>query len=476
MDDLRVLKADGTEGTLSQEAVGSLATSIRGETITTRDPAYDQSRRLWNGMIDRRPALIVRCSGVADVISCIRFVGKHGLRVSVRGGGHNVAGNAVCDGGLVIDLSKMRAVSVDVPSRTAKAQGGALLGDLDHEAQAFGLATPVGVMSVTGVAGLTLHGGMGWLLRRHGLSADNLISAEVVTADGTLRRASLEENPDLLWALRGAGGNFGVVTSFEFRLHPVGPLVWVAIPLYPMDAAADVLKAFRTQMAAAPDDLSAIAVFWTAPEAPGVPEDVQRKPVLVIAGCYAGPPEKGEQAVDPLRKFAQPLADLSGPMRYLDAQRLFDSDYPNGRRYYWKSTFINALTDEVIETLASGARRRPSPLSSVDVWALGGAFARANRLETCFGNRDAPFLVAIEANWEKPDDDKTNIAWARQVLDEVRRDSQARVYLNFPGFAEEGEDLMKAAFGENYRRLQAVKAKYDPGNLFRSTLNIRPST
>ncbi len=454
-------------------AVEQLRASVRGSVLQPNQVGYEEARRVWNGMIDRRPALIVQCSGTADVIADVNFAREQDLPVAVRGGGHNVSGNAVIDGGVVIDLSRMRSVRVDPERRTARVQGGARLGDIDHETQAFGLATPLGLMSVTGVAGLTLHGGMGFLMRNYGLTADNLVAADVVTADGRLLVADAHHHPDLLWALRGGGGNFGVVTSFEFRLHPVGPEVWMGIVMYPVEKAPEVLGSLRDFMAQAPDELSVFASFWSAPHEEPVPEEYRGAPALIVGGCYCGPLEQGERTIQPLREADTPFADLSGPMPFLVAQQLFDPEYPEGRRYYWKSTYLRELGDGAITALAENAARRPSPLTSLDLLALGGAFGRVPSDAAAFAERGAAYLVAIESNWDDPADDEANIAWARETARDLQRFSSGGTYLNFPGFGEEGEALIRASYGANYERLQAIKAKYDPENFFRHNFNIR---
>ncbi len=451
------------------------AGQLRGEAIFPDDNAYGEARRVWNGLIDRRPAVILRCAEAADVAHAVRFATEHGLLTSVRGGGHNVAGNAVLDGAMVIDLSTMREVRVDPVGRRAHVQGGATLGDLDRETGRHGLAAPIGVVSATGVAGLTLHGGLGWLTRKYGASLDNVVSVEIVTADGRLRRASAKENSDLFWAVRGGGGNFGVVTSFEFELHPVGPDVWFAAVFYPLDRAAEGLRFYRDHMRTAPEELGSIAVLWTAPEEAFIPEEARGDPVLVFLACYSGPFDQGEAAIRPFRDFGEALADLSGPMPFVEVQKFLDADYPNGRNYYWKSNYLNALTDAAIDRLVAHTKTRPSPLTSIDVWALGGAFARVPTGGTAFAQRQAPFLIGVESNWDEPDRAEENVAWARAVVEDMERLSGASAYLNFPGFSEEGEDQLARAFGAHYKRLREVKAKYDPDNLFRANLNIRPA-
>jgi FAD/FMN-containing dehydrogenase len=461
---------------LSDEAVESLSSRVRGTIYKPGEEGYDEARKVWNGVIDKYPALIVRCTGVADVIASVKFAREQKLPLSVRGGGHNVSGSALCNDGVVIDLSPMRSVRVDPERKTVRVAGGALLGDIDHETQAFGLAVPMGVVSKTGIGGLSLHGGMGFLTRKYGLTSDNLIAADVVTADGKLITTDSQRNPDLLWALRGGGGNFGVVTSFEFRAHPVGPEVWLALVFYPIDKSKKVLEFFRQFNRESLDELNGIVLFWNAPMDEPIPEEHRGVPVIIFAACYSGPFEQGEQAIKPVREIDTPIADLSGPIPYLSAQKVFDPDYPDGRRYYWKSTYLHDLNDDVISTLIDHAAKRPSPITSLDVWGLGGAFSRMNPEETAFVRRNSPFMIGIESNWENPADDEANIGWARDVFRDLQRFSPGGAYLNFPGFAEEGEELMKKSYGDNYSRLQKIKATYDPDNFFRSNFNIQPFT
>ena len=446
--------------------------SVRGELIDASAAGYEEACRLWNGVIAKRPAVVVKCTGTADVIAAVNFAREHDLPIAIRGGGHGVAGTALCDGGVVVDLSLMSQVRVDVERQTVRAGGGAKLGDVDHEAQAFGLAVPAGVMSRTGIGGLTLHGGMGFLLRRFGLTCDNLIGADVVTADGRLLQVDREHHPDLLWALRGGGGNFGVVTSFEYQAHPVGPLVYMAITLYPPEAATEGLQVFKEVLSDAPEELMGVAIFWTAPGEEPVPEDWQGKPAFVLAACWSGPVEEGEKVTQRLRGFTDPIVDMSSPMPFEIAQSLFDPEYPDGRRYYWKSIYIYDIDDGVATTLAEHSATRPSPLSSIDVWALGGALRREPEWGSAYARRGDPFLVGFEANWDNPTDDEVNLAWARGAHGALGSFSSGGSYLNFPGFGEEGEDLLKASFDGNYARLQQVKAEYDSENLFRSNLNI----
>jgi FAD/FMN-containing dehydrogenase len=463
-----------TMSPIDEKDVTAFAAGVRGHVLQPTDPAYLDACKLWNGTLVRRPRLIVRPTGAADVIAALRFARAHNLAIAVRGGGHNVAGNALCDDGLAIDLSRMRGVRVDPARRVARVEGGATLGDVDHETQAHGLATPFGVVSRTGVGGLTLHGGLGFLSRHYGLTCDNLIGADVVTADGRLVSADADRHPDLLWALRGGGGNFGVVTSLEYQLHPVGPDVWMFIVMYPIAEAGRVFAFFREFMPTAPDDLMAIAILWNSPHDPSIPEAARNQPVAILAGMHSGPFADGERAVAPFRQVATPLLDFSGPMPFVAAQRLFDADYPDGRRYYWKSIYLDSLDEAAVATLVDHAARRPSKMSSIDVWALGGAVGRAPAGGSAFAHRDRPFLLGIEANWDGADGDAANIAWARGLFADMRRFSRGGTYLNFPGLAEEGDALLRQSFGGSYERLQAVKARYDPDNVFRSTFNIAP--
>ncbi|AOY56829.1 FAD-binding oxidoreductase [Desulfococcus multivorans] len=472
----RVVRCDGSSVLLEKAAVDGFRERLRGTLITPADEAYDSARRVWNGMIDRRPGLMIRCAGTADVIAAVNFAREHGLLITVRGGGHNVAGSALMDDGFVIDLSGMRGVHVDPEGRLARVEGGARLRDLDHETQAFGLAAPVGVVSATGVGGLTLHGGAGWLLRKHGFSIDNLVSVEMVTADGQFRKASENENSDLFWAVRGGGGNFGVVTAFEFRLHPVGPRVWMAVPMYPLEQAETVVNGLRNYMAEADENLMVLAVFWSAPDAPEIPAAVRGAPVVILMGCYTGPFEVGEKAIAPLRTLGRPVADLSAPMRWVEVQKFLDADYPDGAFYYWKSLYLDRLDTAVIRSLVKYTENRPSSLSSIDIWMLGGASTTAPTSESAFWRRDAPFMLGIEANWKRREEADKNIEWARRLHKAMRLYSRDGIYLNFPGFMEDRDTLLRSAYGPNLARLRAVKAHHDPTGLFSGLLNMGAGT
>lgn len=458
---------------LEEETVNELIRNVRGPVLRPGDAAYEEARLIQNGLIDRHPALIVRCTGNADVIQVVNLAREHGLLLSVKGGAHNVAGTCVNDGGVVVDLSLMRGVHVDPRARTVLVQGGATWADLDRETQLFGLAVPGGVVSTTGVAGLTLHGGMGHLRSKYGLTIDNLLAVDIVTADGALRTASARENEDLFWAVRGAGSNFGVVTSFEFRANPVGPEVMLCAVLYRLADGPQVLRKWRDYIATVPDEFTPLAVFWSVP--PGFPDEVVGEPVVILAGVHAGPVVDGEQVVQPMRTFATPLLDLSGPEPFTAVQSSFDPFFPKGMLYYWKSTYVEELSDALIDALCELAAERPSSQTTADIWPQRGAASRVGPDETAFGRR-APYLVAFESTWTNPADTEKNIDWARRGYAGMQRFSASGIYLNFPGFGEEQEALVKSAYGPNYARLQQVKAKYDPENLFRMNQNIRPAS
>ena len=463
------------ETQLDEQAVAGLTERTRGEVLTPDAPGYDEARSIWNALIDRRPALIVQCSGAADVVDAVNFAREQGLTLSIKAGGHNVAGNAVNDGGIVLDLSQMRGVTVDPATRTVRVQGGATWGDCDRETQLFGLAVPGGVVSTTGVAGLTLHGGVGHLRRKHGLSIDSLLSVDIVTADGRFRRASATENEDLFWAVRGAGSNFGVVTSFEFRAHEVGPEVFVGAIFYPLEDAPSILSAWRDFMAQAPEELSSLAICWSIPPHPPFPPEVHGTPIVAVAAAYCGSVEDGERVVQPLRELAEPVVDASGPWPWLGLQSGFDAIFGKGELRYWKSRALAELSAEAIAEILDFAGRRPSPLTDIVIWHHGGAMSRVAETDTAYGGRDSEFLVTAEANWTDPAQNDEAISWARAVWDSMERHSTGGVYLNFPGLGEEQEALARAGYGVNFGRLAELKAKYDPDNLFRMNINIPPA-
>ena len=449
-----------------------LRNSVHGPVIGPEDEGYDEARSIWNGAIDRRPACIARCTGVSDVVAAVRFARERDLLVGVRSGGHGVGGHALCDGGLVIDLSPMQGIRVDPATRTARAEAGVLWGELDRETQLFGLATVGGIVTHTGIAGLTLGGGIGWLMRKHGATVDNLLSVDLVTADGELVTASEDHNPDLFWGVRGGGGNFGIVTSFEYRLHPVGPIVLAGPIFHPLEDAPEVLRFYREFIAAAPDELTTIFDLSVPPPLPFLPEEVHGKPVVMVGACYAGSPDEGAEVVRPLKQFGRPIVDLLEPKPYTALQSMFDPLVPHGWHRYWKSVELPPLTDDAIDTLVEHASALTSPKSYCIVFQLGGALARVGEDETAFSQRDAAHNVNINAVWTEEDPDaERHIAWARDFFDAMQPHARDRVYVNFLG--DEGPDRVRQAYGaEKYDRLVELKRNYDPTNFFRLNQNI----
>jgi FAD/FMN-containing dehydrogenase len=472
MSAVAAISANGRTINLEQQTIDGFQSKFKGNLLLATDPGYDESRAIWNGMIDKKPCLIAQCRDADDVMAAVNFARDNNLKFSIRGGGHHVAGKSICDDGLVIDLSLMNKVNVNPDKRTATVQGGAKLIDIDTETAKYNLFAPLGAVSDTGVAGLTLHGGYGWQTRKHGLSLDNISSVDIVTADGKLRRASEKENPDLFWAIRGGGGNFGVVTSFEFNLYPVDEKVWLLLTFYPVETARKALQAYREYMPKAPDELSSIALFWNAPAEEFIPENYRGQPVFIIAGCYTGSHDEAEKAIAPFRRIDTPIADVTSQMPFADIQKFLDADYPNGRHYYWKSAYLDELSDEMIDLLIEKAASRPSPLTSVDVWGLGGKASRIDPKSTAFYQRKAPFMISMESNWDNPSDGEKNVDWTRDFYNKVVEKTDIGQYLNFSGFGEEGDELLKKAYGPNYNRLKKIKAKYDPDNFFQGVLNF----
>jgi len=460
---------------LSTASVDGLRSRMRGEVLDPASDAYDATRVVWNGMIDRRPALIARCRNAADVMASVNFAREHGLAIAIRCGGHNVAGYAVCDGGLMIDMSLMNDVQVVPGLDRAIVGGGATWADVDAATTPFGRATPGGLISATGIAGLTLSGGIGWLRGTHGLCVDNLVAANVVTAEGRLIRGDETENSDLLWALRGGGGNFGVVVSFEFKLHPIEAELMFCGPAYPEERAEEVIARWRDFMETAPDQLSGLAEFSTLPDDPSLPEHARGRRVVSLAHVYDGPADDGERIVAPLRSFGEPLVDFSGRMPYRTIQSLYDALFPKGRdRCYWKSTYLSGLDDGVIADIVPQMAERPSEMTFASIWKFGGQVQRVAADATAFGDRSMPYMLSLDAIWSKAADDDANIGWVRTVWQHMQRHSTGRLYLNFPGHGE-GVDLVPDAFGsEAYGRLQRVKRRYDPNNIFRMNQNIDP--
>ena len=463
MPDLVVATLNGSESTVRAQALDALRSRLRGQLLTAAAPEYETARRVYNGMIDKRPPLIARCAGAADVMVAVGFAQEHQVLTSIRGGGHNVAGSALVERGLVIDLSPMRSVRVEPARRAARAEAGATWGDFDHETQAFGLATTGGIASTTGIAGLTLGGGIGYLNRKYGLACDNLLSADVVTADGRLLTASPAEHEDLFWALRGGGGNFGVVTSFEYQLHAVGPVL-AGLMAWPLPRAKEVLRFYREFSVGAPDELRLDAGLVTTPGGPAV--------VLIV--CWCGAIDAGQRALQPLGALGEPIMSTVAPVPYKVIQTLLESlGYSPGMLQYWKSSFYRALSDDAIDALVDSFASCPSPLTAMAIEHLGGAVSRVGEHETAFSHRRAQYSLLVFGVWTDRADSQKNITWVRQAYRASQPFLDDGVYVNYLA-DDEGDDRVRAAYGVNYQRLAAIKAKYDPGNLFRANQNIAP--
>ena len=456
---------------IHEAVVNELKGRIRGALLRPGQPGFDDARSVWNAMIDRHPALIVRCLGVTDVVACVNAARTHGLPLSIKGGGHNIAGLAVCEGGLMLDMSLMRGVWVNPAARLARAQAGCLLGDVDAEAQLHGLAPVLGFVANTGCAGLTLGGGFGYLSRRFGWTSDNLASVDLVTADGRVVRASERENSDLFWGLRGGGGNFGVVTSFEYRLHPVGPDVVAGAIAWRADEAAGVLEMYRALATQAPRELTCVAGLRIAPPAPWLAKEVHGKPIVALFVCYSGPLADAERVIAPIKAFGTPVGDVVQRRSYVSQQMLLDATQPKGRRYYWKSEYLRSLEPALFTRAIEHASRIVSPHSAILVFPLDGAVNDLPEDHSAVGNRDAAAVVNIASAWERSEDDAANIEWARSAHRDLRQFSTGGTYVNFLT-EEEGDDRTRSAYRTNYARLVEVKATWDPANLFRTNKNI----
>ncbi|MFE7776335.1 FAD-binding oxidoreductase [Streptomyces sp. NPDC057445] len=468
------MSTETANSVLGEATIGELEAELRGTVVRPGDASYEEARTIWNAAHDRKPALVVRCAGTADVMRAVEFARSQDLRVAVRGGAHSIAGFSTCDGGIVIDLSAMKGAWVDPVRRRAVAQPGLTWADLDRETQAFGLATPGGLVSTTGIAGFTLGGGLGWLVRRHGLASDNLVAADIVTADGRFVHASADENPDLFWALRGGGGNFGVVTSFEYELHPVGPQVLAGLIFYPLDEAQQVIKGWRDQIAGMPDELTTLVNLTTAPPLPFLPEEVHGTRIVVIAGMHSGSADAAEAAVRPLRTLGTPIADVMGPMPYVAMQSLLDPLWTSGAYNYFTSAFIDA-SDAAIDAVTQRHLTTPTPASELHLHQLGGAFSRVPADATAFSQRDAGVLCNVVARAPEPTGFEEHAAWAREAREEMARHGNGATYVNFTGDA--AEDKVRASYPRGvHDRLVRVKDEYDPTNLFRLNQNIRPSS
>jgi FAD/FMN-containing dehydrogenase len=457
---------------LEKPGIETLKANLRGQLIQPNDEGYDAARKVYNGMIDKRPALIARCADVADVIAAVNFGRENGLLVSIRGGGHNAGGLGICDDGLVIDLSLIRYTHVDPEAGTVRVGGGCTLGDVDHATHAFGLAVPCGVISTTGVGGLTLGGGMGYLTRKCGLAIDNLISADVVLADGRLVTANERHNADLFWALRGGGGNFGVVTSFVFKAHPIhtdyaGPMLWE------LDQAPEVMKWFQEFIMQASDDINGFFAFLVVPPGPHFPEHLHNKKMCGVVWCYTGPMEKAEETFKPIRGFLTPALDFVGPIPHPALQSMFDPLYPPGLQQYWKADFVNELSDEAIRLHVKHGSQVPTMLSTMHFWPVNGAAHRVGKHHTAWSYRDASWAEVIIGVDPDPANRDRIVDWARKYWEDLHPLSAGGAYVNF--MMEEGEERIKAAYRDNYERLAAIKSKYDPANFFRVNQNIKPT-
>jgi|WetSurMetagenome_2_1015567.scaffolds.fasta_scaffold37191_4 FAD/FMN-containing dehydrogenase len=473
MSAIEVLTLDHGKVSLDAAALDTLRGGLRGEVILRGDAGYDAARTIWNAMIDRHPALIVRCRGAADVMRAVDFARERKLVLAVRGGGHNIAGSALCDGGMVIDLSHMRSVRVDAKARRAWVGGGATLGDFDHEAQAFGLATPLGINSTTGVAGLTLGAGFGWFSRKHGMTCDNLLSADVVTSDGKLVHASATEHADLFWALRGGSGNFGVVTTFEFQLHPLGPNVFAGLVAYPFDQAKKVLGGYREWLPSLPDDATVWVVARKAPPLPFLPPEWHGKEILVLALFYAGDPKAGEKVLAKAQTLGTPVGSHVGAMPYTAWQQAFDPLLTPGARNYWKSHNFAQLADGAIDALIHSVKHLPSPHCEIFFGCIGGQTMRVKPDATAYPHRDTLFAVNVHGRWETAAEDAAGIAWAREFYEKTKPFATGGVYVNF--LTEDEGARLHSAYGSNYERLATIKKTYDPSNMFRNNFNITPA-
>jgi FAD/FMN-containing dehydrogenase len=473
MSVLQVRTRTNGDVTLQEDTIRKFKESLRGELILANEPGYDDARSIWNAMIDRRPALIACCLGVADVVTAVNFAREHGITLSIKGGGHNISGFAVCEGGLMLDMSRMRGVWVDPTTRTARAQAGCLLGDVDRETQVHGLAAVLGFISNTGIAGLTLGGGFGYLTRRFGWTSDNVLSMELVTGDGRVVRASEKENSDLFWGLRGGGGNFGVVTSFEYKLHPVGPQIMAGAIAWRAEDARNVLEMYRNLTEQAPLELTCVAALRMAPPAPWLPKEIHGKPIVALFVCYTGEVSEGEKLVGPIKAFGSPVGDIIQRRTYVSQQSLLDATQPKGRRYYWKSEYVPRLDPELLAKLIDHAGGIASPHSVILLFQIDGALNRLANDHSSVGNRNAFSVLNIAASWEKAEDDRTNIDWARAAWQDLRRFSTGGTYINFLT-EEEGDERIHAAYGNNYDRLVEIKSKWDPANLFCMNKNIAP--
>lgn len=471
---MRATTTQGREIDLKQDAIDGLKMRLRGSVLLPGDVGYEESRTVWNAMIDRRPVAVARCLGSADVIACVQFARDNDILLCIKGGGHNIAGLATADGVLMLDLSLMRGVWVDPQNKVAHAQAGCLLGDVDRETQVHGVATVLGFVSLTGIAGLTLGGGFGYLTRRWGWTSDNVVGMNVVTADARLARASSDENADLFWGLRGGGGNFGIVTGIDYALFPVGPEIVGGLVAWPASEAPRVLELYRTLAATAPPELTLVALMRPAPPAPWLPKEMHGKPIVAMLACYSGRPEEGEKVVAPIKAFGKPVGDVLVRRPYAQMQSLLDATQPKGRRYYWKSEYLPRIDPALCEKVIEHAAKIRSPHSAVILFQIEGALNQLGEEHSPVGNRDARYVLNIAASWENAGDDPANIDWARDAWNEMKSFSTGGTYINFLT-EDESPERIKAALGKGLERLAEVKAKWDPRNVFRTNRNITPT-
>jgi len=471
---MRATSTQGRDIDLTQDKFDGFRSRHRGPVFLPGDAGHEESRTVWNGMIDRRPAIVARCLGSADVIACMRFARENDLLLCIKGGGHNIAGLATVDGAMMLDMSLMRGVWVDQKGNIAHAQAGCLLGDVDRETQVHGLAAVLGFVSLTGIAGLTLGGGFGYLTRRWGWTSDNVVGMDVVTADTRLVRASIDENTDLFWGLRGGGGNFGVVTGIDYALYPVGPEIVGGIVAWPASEAPKVLELYRTVAGTAPNELSLVALMRPAPPAPWLPKEMHGKPIVALLACYSGRPEDGEKAVAPIKSFGRPIGDVLVRRPYLQIQSLLDATAPKGRRYYWKSEYLSRIEPVLCEKAIEHAAKIRSPHSAVILFQIEGALNQLGEEHSPVGNRDARYVLNLASAWEQAGEDTANIEWAREAWNDMKSFSTGGTYINFLT-EDEGPERIEAALGKGLKRLAEVKAKWDPQNVFRTNRNIKPA-
>lgn len=471
---MKALTTQGREVDFEAGQLDALKLRLKGPLLLPADPAYAESRTVWNAMIDRHPLAVARCLGVADVVACVQFARQHDLLLSIKGGGHNIAGLAVADGALMLDLGLMRGVWVDPVRKIAHAQGGCLLGDVDRETQLHGLAAVLGFVSLTGISGLTLGGGFGYLTRRYGWSSDNVTGMEVVTADGRLVRASESENQDLFWALRGGGGNFGVVTGIDYALYPVGPEVVGGVVAWPQSAAPEVLELYRKLVATAPPELTLVMLMRPAPPAPWLPKEMHGQPIVALLACHTGSPEEAEKAVAPIKAFGKPVGDILVRRPYVQMQSLLDATQPKGRRYYWKSEYLPDIEPALCAQAIEQAAKIRSPHSAVIFFQIDGALNRLEPAHSPVGNRDARFVLNLAGSWDAAADDAANIAWARDAWSALKAFSTGGNYVNFLT-EDEGPERIAAALGGSVGRLAEIKRRWDPENRFRTNRNIAPA-